>query len=244
MKQIARTLAILTVFLLSPGSLYPVSHYYDDVGRLTQIAYPQGTGIRYDYDDNDNLLSTTTVGIPQAPQNLLTNTNENGGIMLTWDSVENITEYRIYRRRGSNLAWQLISGADPGTLLFLDTTTLPGIAYEYRIVTAGDEGLSVYSTPSMATSGQPANFRTRIVRSNASDDTYEIQFTAKQDSTSRLEFSNTLQNGDWSSQAYSLTEAGVESTELISNTEGSTSLYFSVAASDYPRFFRLVKDPE
>ncbi len=243
MKDSAHTIFILAALMLLQSNLYSVSHYYDDAGRLTQIAYPQGTGIRYDYDDNDNLLSTTTLTIPQPPQNLLTSSNRNGGITLTWDPMENVNEYRVYRRRGSNLAWQLITNVDPDTIMFLDTTTLPDTPYEYRLVAVGN-GLSAYSSPSMGISGQTANFITRIVRSDNAGEIYEIQFNAKQDSTYRLEFSNTLQNGEWESQSYALIEGSTESTNLISGLEGSASLYFSVPATGFPRFFRLVKDPD
>ena len=54
MKAYLKVLLFLAVTVAS-SQLYSVSHYYDAAGRLIQIAYPEGSGIIYVYDDNDNL---------------------------------------------------------------------------------------------------------------------------------------------------------------------------------------------
>ena len=138
--------SIKFIFLLIAACLantaYPVSHYYDAAGRLIQIAYPEGSGITYVYDDNDNLLSTTTVPIPTPPRNLITSSDEDTGVILNWEASDGSEDYRIYRRRGANLAWQEISTVPSGTIAFIDTDTAPNTEYVYRIVAAGSLGLS------------------------------------------------------------------------------------------------------
>lgn len=235
----------LAIIALGPQiSLYSVSHYYDAVGRLIQVAYPQGSGINYVYDDNDNLLSTTTITIPTPPQNLVTTTHEDSGVSLSWEGTEGATDYRIYRRRGTNLAWVELITVPAGTILFVDTETAPQTEYVYRIVAEGELGLSAYSEPSSAVSAELFIFSASLLQSATGEELYEIMFPAKQSSTYRLEFSNTLQNDAWSLQAYRLSPGGSDSQDLISGVDGQATLYLVVEETALPRFFRVIKDPE
>lgn len=243
MKAYFKVLLFLAATVAS-SQLYSVSHYYDAVGRLVQIAYPEGSGINYVYDDNDNLLSTTTVPIPTPPQNLATTTHEDSGVSLSWDATDGATNYRIYRRRGSNLAWVELTTVPAGTILFVDTETAPQTEYVYRIVAEGELGLSAYSEPSSAVSAELFIFSARLLQSDSGEDLYEIKFPAETGSTYRLEFSNTLQSDAWGLQSYRLSPSGADSQELISGVDGETTLYFVVEESALPRFFRVIQDPE
>ncbi len=243
MKTYTKALLLLTLTSFSHQS-YSVSHYYDAAGRLIQVAYPEGSGINYVYDDNDNLLSTTTVNIPTPPQNLATSTDEDAGVILSWDASDGTDDYKIYRRRGANLAWQEISSVPSGTIMFIDTDTAPETEYVYRIVAAGPNGLSAYSEPSSAVSPELNIFSARLLQSAAGESLYEIKFPAKAGSTYRLEYSETLQSDAWSFQSYRLSPTGSESQDPISGVDGETTLYFVVDTSAIPRFFRVVKDPE
>lgn len=238
--------AILTAILALglPLSSYSVSHYYDAVGRVIQVAYPEGSGIRYVYDDNDNLLSASSIAIPAPPQNLVTSSDEDAGIILSWDASEETDEYKVYRRRGSNLAWREISTVPSGTIAFIDTDTAPDTEYVYRIVAAGPDGLSAYSEPSSAISPELNIFSARLVQSTVGGDLYEIKFPAKNGSTYLLEYSGTLRNDTWSPQPYRLSPSGSESQDPLTGVDGETTLYLVVEESALPRFFRVIQDPE
>lgn len=226
------------------NTAYPVSHYYDAAGRLIQIAYPEGSGITYVYDDNDNLLSTTTVPIPTPPQNLITSSNEDTGVILNWEASDGSEDYRIYRRRGANLAWQEISTVPSGTIAFIDTDTAPNTEYVYRIVAAGSLGLSAYSEPSSAISPNLNIFSARLLQSAAGADLYELRFPGKLGATYRIESSNTLQSGEWSLQGYRISPTGPDSQLPIPGIDSEMTVFFSVDQSALPRFFRVIKDPE
>lgn len=237
-------LFLLLAASISTQSLYPASHYYDDVGRLIQIAYPEGSGVTYVYDDNDNLLSATTVTIPAPPENLVTSANEEGGINLSWEAADGTDNYLIYRRRGSNLAWQEIATVPSGTILFFDTTTAPNTEFIYRIVAAGTDGLSAYSEASSAVSPELNIFSARLLQSAAGSNLYEIRFPGKLGSVYRIEYSNSLQPDEWSLQGYRVAPTGQDSQSPIPGIDGEIILYFSVDESTLPRFFRVTKDPE
>ncbi len=241
MKRIITFLVVASSFIAS--NLYPSSYYYDDIGRLIQTASESGTGVAYTFDENGNLLSAKSINPPTPPQNLQTSSNLEKGITLTWDTQENVDAYRVYRRQSSNLAWRQITEVDSGTVLFFDSTTKSGTEYEYRLVAVGD-GLSAYSQPSIATSGETTSITVNHVRTDASGEHYEIQFSAVTGSSYRFEYSNTLLSADWSSQMYSLTLDGSKTSDPILDLTGPSSLYFTVLDSEHPRYFRLVRIPD
>ncbi len=243
MKDFFKALFLSTAVLVS-HSLYPASHYYDAAGRLIQIAYPEGSGVTYVYDDNDNLLSATTVPIPTPPQNLITSSDEDTGLILNWEASDGSEDYRIYRRRGANLAWQEISTVPSGTIAFIDTDTAPNTEYVYRIVAAGSLGMSAYSEPSSAISPDLNIFSARLLQSAAGADLYELRFPGKLGATYRIEFSDTLQSGEWSLQGYRLSPTGPDSQLPIPGIDSEMIVFFSVDQSTLPRFFRVLKDPE
>src|SRR5260221_2086155 len=50
-------LSLLTATCATAASAATVNYSYDDAGRLTSAAYPNGTVISYNYDKAGNLLS-------------------------------------------------------------------------------------------------------------------------------------------------------------------------------------------
>ena len=48
--------------LLLPAATQAESYRYDAAGRLIEVAYPDGTLLRYGYDANSNLVNGQVVG--------------------------------------------------------------------------------------------------------------------------------------------------------------------------------------
>ena len=50
------------IFLAGPASAGTISYSYDQLGRLTSAAYPNGALIRYNYDKNGNRTTYVVTG--------------------------------------------------------------------------------------------------------------------------------------------------------------------------------------
>ena len=73
MTSISRTLVLAIPFCLAtaiPGASLQagtISYAYDQLGRLSQVTYPGGAVIRYNYDANGNRTSYVVSGSANAP---------------------------------------------------------------------------------------------------------------------------------------------------------------------------------
>jgi len=244
MKKIFTTTCLaLSLFLASTAinKSHAVSYYYDDVGRLTQIAYESGSGIAYAYDDNDNMLSAKTIFVPQQPPALTTNVTPNVGITLQWEAVGGSSNYRIYRRSNRDQNWVVIANVSSDTFAFFDTSALAAVEYYYRLVAVGDEGLSAYSvsTPNVGLDGVAALIR--LAGEDEGATVYSIIFEAELDGVYRLDSSESLGESDWSPQAYSLEIGGSTSTDSIRDRSGETVLHIALPNNQPPLFFRLAR---
>lgn len=147
MKSTFALIGSITLAVLA----YSESYIYDDVGRLAQVTYDDGSGIIYTYDNNSNLL---------------------------------------------------------GSVIFMT------------------EGVTI-----TIRSGEVVGNVTR----------YEIDFDALIGATYRFEAKSNLDSESWEPYAYSLSPSGSETTEIVSNVIGETTLYFSIENSSHPKFFRLAR---
>lgn len=70
MTSTRRTAAIfifgLSVLYLTATPSHADDYTYDDAGRLTSVIYDDGTSITYIYDVRGNIISKTTVGLPDS----------------------------------------------------------------------------------------------------------------------------------------------------------------------------------
>lgn len=239
-KTIYRASALFLAFI-SAHTSYSVSYYYDDVGRLTQIAYESGSGIVYTYDDNDNMLSAETVFVPIQPPALTTAVTPNIGITLQWEAISGSNSYRIYRRSERDQNWTTIANVSSDTFAFFDTSASAAVDYYYRLVAVGNDGLSAYSasTPNIGLDGVTALIR--LSGENGGTSIYSIIFDAELDGAYRLDSSESPGESGWSHQGYSLEFGGTASTEIIRNRAGETVLYISLPDAQAPLFFRLAR---
>ncbi|MFZ0426810.1 MAG: fibronectin type III domain-containing protein [Acidobacteriota bacterium] len=145
-KVIAGAALILVGLALSLPLTRAQSYFYDDAGRLTQVAYPQGVGIRYTYDDADNLTAVTPLNLPPAPVIISVTRTSPAAAALVWQDASNReTGYLIQRRSADNLLWETVATVGANTTSFTDTGLDPNSDYVYRIVAQGSGGYSAYS---------------------------------------------------------------------------------------------------
>lgn len=92
-----------------------------------------------------NIALVTTpggVGVPNTPSGFNLTVNSNRSVNLRWtDNSSNETGFRIQRRyRG--WIWEDLQTVGAGVQSYLDTTTVGGVVYEYRIIALGGGGNS------------------------------------------------------------------------------------------------------
>ena len=152
-KQIA-TLLMLSAAIISAAGAQTYS--YDGAGRLTQVAYPNGGGIRYVYDAADNLLSASGISLPPAPVSLDVVRTSPTTARLTWAAPQGgATGVVIMRRTQGNTIWEEVATVAANITSFVDSSLDPAAQYVYRIAARGADGLSAYSrelSPSTASS--------------------------------------------------------------------------------------------
>ena len=237
------TTAFLGALLMTVvHTAYGKSHYYDDVGRLTQVAYDSGSGIAYTYDENDNLLTSKTIFLPQKPPPLTATITRDSGITLQWTAVSGSTTYRIYRRSSQNLNWDPIAEVSSTTFAFFDTTVQKDTRYHYRLVSVGSQGLSAYSqsTAEIDVNGVTASIAQ--YSESLHQPIYSIRFFAEEEGLYRLDSNTGLEvSSSWTSQEYSLAPNGSLQIENLTNLSGWITLYVTLDDSSHPKFFRLIR---
>ena len=140
------TAAWALLFVLAVAiPVFGQSYFYDQAGRLIQVAYPQGTGIRYVYDDADNLTTVSSVSLPVAPSGLLVERLSTTSARVTWQFGDGATGFAIMRRRSDNYLWEQVGTVSGSARTFLDTTLNASTDYVYRVSAQGANGQSAYS---------------------------------------------------------------------------------------------------
>jgi YD repeat-containing protein len=75
------------------------TYFYDDAGRILRVAYPQGNGVQYSYDESDNLVQVRRLTLPAAPSGLTAVRLASDSVQLAWtDSSSNEGGFVIMRK--------------------------------------------------------------------------------------------------------------------------------------------------
>jgi len=156
-KVIAGVVLVLVGFAWSLPLTMAQSYFYDDAGRLTQVAYPEGSGVSYTYDDADNLTAVTPLNLPPAPVLVSVTRVSTGSVELVWqDGSSRETGYEIQRRSAADQSWVTVASVAANTTVYTDSGLDPNADYVYRIVAEGSSGYSAYSPELSPGPGGPA----------------------------------------------------------------------------------------
>ena len=85
--------------------------------------------------NNAEYIDTKTVTIAKkvlAAPELGEAVNDNGGVTVTWSTVENATAYQVYRKASGEKSWSKVGTPVTGTS-FMDTTAVSGTTYVYTV---------------------------------------------------------------------------------------------------------------
>lgn len=139
-------LSIPALLLLLGASVARAQYYvYDDAGRLLSVAYPDGAGIAYDYDEADNLLAAMPVNFPAAPVDVQVSRLSPTSARVSWAPSAGVSQYVIERRRADSAVWEEVATVSGGTSVFIDPSLEGGADYAYRVSAIGPEGRSAPS---------------------------------------------------------------------------------------------------
>ncbi len=143
--------AVIAVLSLVGLSLSGQSYRYDNASRMFRMMQPDGNGIQYVYDENDNLLSAFPLTGPATPVTISSARVAPGQARVNWAGVEGAGGYRIERRVEGSSRWETAGTVGSGTLSFVDSDLQPGVRYEYRIASTTPGGApGAYTAASLA----------------------------------------------------------------------------------------------
>lgn len=242
MKLQRRFILLLQLVLPTALTASEVSYFYDDAGRLVQVAYPQGSGIRYTYDNADNLTQLQTVSLPRAPEGLQAVFQSATTAGLQWNPVGGASGYRIYRRSTGDRVWSELTSVSAGTSSFFDTTLAPGTDYVYQVFALSPGGFSsAGSVPASPRAGFGEEIEALVDLPPGSQNLLRLAFSSEEGTLYRLEATGTFQVGSWTPEAFSLAPAGTASTQPVIGTGGWVTLFVPYTFGSPNRFFRVVE---
>ena len=121
------------------------NYHYDDAGRLMRVAYLEGGGVAYTYDESDNMTSAMPLDLLPAPQIEEVTRLSPTEARITWQEQPGATGYAIERRRVDSTVWERIATVNSDATSFVDSTLDPGEDYVYRIAAINEDGDSAFS---------------------------------------------------------------------------------------------------
>lgn len=144
----------LTLFALASLvglTLSAQSYRYDNASRLFRVLQPDGNGVTYVYDENDNLTSAFSITAPAMPLTVSSTRSAPGQARVIWSGVNGASGYRVERRVEGSSRWEVAGTVGSGALSFVDNNLQPGVRYEYRVAatTAGGDA-GAYTAASLA----------------------------------------------------------------------------------------------
>jgi YD repeat-containing protein len=233
-------LGLLAVMLFHGAWLSAQTYFHDPVGRLVQVSYPDGKGIRYNYDAGDNLTAVQPLNLPPAPGNLLVNRLSDTTVELTWtDNSGNEIGFAVFRRVIGNNNWTEIALVASNAEQYIDDTASPALDYAYRVSARGTEGLSAYSNAE-STVVTALMISGLSMHDSAQGPRLEIRFPTVPGAVYRLEATVDLAPSAWQPAAFSTSLEGTATSQTIQGSGVSESAFLDASASRL--FIRLLRE--
>ena len=147
MKTILSILSIALATLALNASTQ--SYDYDDAGRLIRVLYANGKGVRYAYDERDNLRNVFSIDIPPAVTNVTLRSNDqNMEGKLEWEYTgDGLVRFQVESRIRGTDEWVVEFNIDDGNARSADITFTFGENRSYRIIVFSLTQNSVPSEP-------------------------------------------------------------------------------------------------
>jgi uncharacterized protein (TIGR03437 family) len=140
-----RLIVAMAALLLMPAA-GAQSYAYDAGGRLIRVAYPDGGGVAYEYDDSDNMTAVIPLSLPPAPVDVQVTRLSPTSARVTWQTDPSATGYVVERRRSDSEVWEEVATLPAGTTTFIDPGLQEGVDYAYRVAAVSADGRSAYSS--------------------------------------------------------------------------------------------------
>lgn len=241
MKTVLYILSIILGLCVSIESLDARTYYYDDAGRLIQVSYSDGNGVKYSYDAADNITMEERITIPEAPSKLKVVRDTLTSAQLEWNHAdETETGFDVQRRIASSYGWETVGSAVAGASSYSDESLSENENYVYRVIATGSAGDSAYSNAATAADVESEAFEISAFQSSvASADTrYRFAFESLNGSSYVLESSTTLAPGSWEGVPFAASPNGVADQTSINGIGAILDIYIEDPAGETV-FYRL-----
>jgi len=174
-----------------------------------------GEGVMSEYD--------YAITPPSAPTNVSATINSSGSITISWQSIPNVTGYRIYRSTSSYGDYNFIGSST--TASYTDNSTTSGTTYYYKVSASNSSGEGSQSASTSATTlpGTPTN----VTATANSETSISISWSYVSGATEYNIYRSTSLNGYYSYVNYTSSTSYTD-TWLSSGT----TYYYKVSASN------------
>lgn len=112
-----------------------------------------------EYSTSVTATETTTADstVPASPTNVSANAISSSEITVSWDVVENTTEYIVERAIALSGPYAFLSTVNSNQTYYTDNSLTPSTSYYYRVLARNTYGDSVVSSPATATTNAAEN---------------------------------------------------------------------------------------
>ena len=202
----------------------PTSNTYTDTGLTVNTSYAYKVSARSDAGEGALSSHVSIATLPPAPYNLTVGTVSTSSIPLSWESVSNVTGYRVYRSTSSEGTYTLIaSTTDYYYSSYTDNIGTANTTYYYKVSAYNSGGEGEKSSSVSATTLLPAP--TSLTFGTVTSNSIAMTWTAVSGATGYYVYRSTSSSGSFP-RVGTVTSASYTDTGLT----GGTTYYYIVAA--------------
>jgi hypothetical protein len=164
----------------------PTRWAFSDAARTVSVA--TGAALTLDFEG-------VRVPRPPARPTLEASALTPRRVMLSWNAVDEVEEYRLDRREGAG-AWEPVASAATDTALE-DAGVDPGGRYEYRLEACNDDGCSEPSTATVTTPLTPPSAPEGLTASAAGTDRIRLRWSDTSSDETEFRIRRRPSGGAW-----------------------------------------------